>query len=263
MSTNDNCLTGETILQYLSRGLSFDMLALTEAHLADCELCEAAVEGIKLYMADHSGEMLSESILELKDRITRKIEETGSGRSGEETNERIDERVSKESWFASRKIWTTLGVAASILILIGIGTVINYMVRQRNLQIAQAEMMQKEEQKIDRTAVQYLPSPKDQIYNTVEESPAFPGGDEALSKFLAENISCPSNLDGSIQNTSLFVHFVVEEDGSVSNVKLVREMGNGCGEEAIRGIESMPRWKPGKQDGEAVRVGYILMLKFS
>ncbi|MBE0647242.1 MAG: energy transducer TonB [Bacteroidales bacterium] len=263
MSTIDNCLSGEIILQYLKGELSPDMLVLTEAHLADCELCEAAVEGIRMFLADHSEERLSSSMLELSNRIQERADREPSGRSKEMRIEGADENVPGENRFKTRRLWITLGVAASILILVGFGSVVSHMVRQRNLQIAQAEVQKREERKVDRTAVQYLPSPKDQIFNEVEESPAFPGGDEALIKFLAENISCPESPDGLTTNSSLFVHFVVEEDGSVSNVKLVREKGNGCGEEAIRGIESMPRWRPGKQDGATVRVGYILMLKFS
>lgn len=251
MSPTDNCLTQEMILGYLKKDLDPDELALTEAHLTHCELCEAAVEGIRLYLADHTGEMLSSTLFELRDRIS----------------ERKDPDISvitrEDRWFASRKMWTTIGIAASILILVGIGTAINYLIRQRNMEIAQAEIQQKGEPKKDRTEIQYLPSPKDQIFNDVEESPAFPGGDKALSKYLAEKISCPSNPAEPSNQTNLFVHFVVEEDGSISNVRLVREMGDGCAEEAIRGIESMPRWTPGKNGGETVRVGYILMLKFS
>ncbi|MFC2102050.1 energy transducer TonB [Bacteroidota bacterium] len=251
MSPNDSCLNQDMILRYLKKVLTPDEEALAEKHLSDCELCEAALEGVRIYLTDHSEERLDDTLLELRGRISERKEEE------------LEEIPGKERWFTSRSMWVTLGVAASILILVGIGSVINYMVRQRNLQIAQAEMQQKEELSIDHTAIQYLPFPEDKIFNKVEESPAFPGGDEALINFLADNISCPSSPDGSTQQSSLFVHFVVEEDGSVSNVKLVRGTSDGCGDEAIRGIESMPKWRPGKQAGETVRVGYILMLKFS
>jgi len=222
MSMNENCLTEEMILQYLHGDLSPDALASAEVHLAECELCGAAVEGIRYFMEDHSAKRLSMDLGELKNRILERSDREPSGRSKEMRNEGVVENIPEENRSKTRRLWITLGVAASILILAGIGTVINYMVRQRNLQIAQAELLQKKEDKVDRTAVQYLPSPKDQIFNNVEESPAFPGGDEALSKFLTENISCPSDRDDSMHQASLFVYFVVEEDGSVSNVRLVR-----------------------------------------
>lgn len=265
MKPTGNCLTEEVILGYLNRELDPEALAVVEEHMAQCELCEEAVEGTRLFLEDHSREELENSLLELQHRINTGAEKEPSWPgnitiyegSGTSAGNQEDRRP------GIRRLWTVVGVAASIVLLVGIGTVINYFVRQRNQAIALAEVKPKEEPKRDRTAVQYLPSPKEVIFNQVEESPAFPGGDEALSRFLAENITCSSNLSGVSTQSSLFVHFVVEEDGSISNVRLVGEMGNGCSDEAIRGIESMPKWIPGKQGGEAVRVGYILMLKFS
>jgi len=60
----------------------------------------------------------------------------------------------------------------------------------------------------------------------------------------------------------VFVNFVVEPDGSVSNVNVMRSLGGGCDEEAMRVVKSMPKWKPGKQRGKAVRVSYILPVNF-
>jgi|GEM_PF-1076150 len=263
MSPTDNCLTRENCLRYLKKEMDPEELTRAEAHMADCELCETAVKGIGFYLEDHSTERLESCLNELEERIRERKNVDDPGKAFRRTLPEYPEGQKESRGFVSRRMWTGIGIAASFLVLVGIGTVITYMVRQRNQEIAKAEMHQKEEQRKDRTAVQYLPSPNDLIFNEVEESPAFPGGDEAMSTFLAEKISCPSGPDGSPEQTSLFVHFVVEEDGSVTNVKLVREMGTGCADEVIRGIESMPKWIPGKQGGEAVRVGFILMLKFS
>jgi len=60
----------------------------------------------------------------------------------------------------------------------------------------------------------------------------------------------------------VFVNFVVEPDGSVSNVKVLRGIGGGCDEEAMRVVKTMPKWKPGKQRGKAVRVSYTLPVVF-
>ena len=60
----------------------------------------------------------------------------------------------------------------------------------------------------------------------------------------------------------VFSNFVVEPDGSVSNVKVMRGIGGGCDEEAVRVVKSMPKWKPGKQRGKAVRVSYNLPVNF-
>jgi protein TonB len=60
----------------------------------------------------------------------------------------------------------------------------------------------------------------------------------------------------------VFVGFIVEKDGSVSNVKVLRGIGGGCDEEAVRVIKGMPKWKPGKQDGKPVRVSYMMPIIF-
>lgn len=101
-----------------------------------------------------------------------------------------------------------------------------------------------------------------EIFTVVEESPAFPGGEEARIKFLQQNISYPQVAkEAGIQGT-VFVTFVVEVDGSVSDVRVLRGIGGGCDEEAIRVVKAMPKWAPGKQRARPVRVQFNMPIKF-
>jgi len=102
-----------------------------------------------------------------------------------------------------------------------------------------------------------------QIFMVVENAPAFPGGDESRMKFLVENIKYPQMArESGIQGT-VYVTFVVERSGAVTDVKILRGIGGGCDEEAIRVVQSMPKWEPGKQRGKPVRVQFNMPIKFT
>jgi TonB family protein len=100
------------------------------------------------------------------------------------------------------------------------------------------------------------------IFTVVEEMPAFKGGDEARIKYLNDNIRYPEIAQKEGIQGRVFVTFVVEEDGNLSDVKVLRGIGGGCDEETVRVIESMPKWKPGKQRGNAVRVQFNMPILF-
>jgi protein TonB len=103
---------------------------------------------------------------------------------------------------------------------------------------------------------------EEEIFVFVEDQPGFPGGDEARLNYLRQNIKYPEMAnENNIQGT-VHVTFVVEKDGSVSNVKVLRGIGGGCDEEAVRVIKSMPRWTPGKQRGRAVRAQFNMPIRF-
>lgn len=102
-----------------------------------------------------------------------------------------------------------------------------------------------------------------QIFMVVESMPEFPGGEPALYKYLADNIKYPQMAKESGIQGRVFVTFVVERDGRVTDVRVLRGIGGGCDEEAIRVVENMPKWTPGKQRGKAVRVQYNLPVKFT
>ncbi len=102
-----------------------------------------------------------------------------------------------------------------------------------------------------------------QIFTVVENEPEFPGGMEALYKYLAQNIKYPQLARENNITGKVYVTFVVEKDGSIANPKVLRDIGGGCGAEAIRVVKAMPKWNPGKQRGKAVRVQFNLPVNFN
>ncbi len=103
---------------------------------------------------------------------------------------------------------------------------------------------------------------KDGVYQIVEEMPKFPGGENALMDYVAKNVVYPKEAQEKGISGRVFVGFIVEKDGSVSEVKVLRGIGGGCDEESIRVVKAMPKWKPGKQDGKPVRVSYQMPINF-
>lgn len=101
-----------------------------------------------------------------------------------------------------------------------------------------------------------------EIFQIVEEMPSFPGGEQKLLEYVAKNTKYPQIARESGIQGRVFISFVVETDGSISNVKVLRGIGGGCDEEAVRVIKSLPKWKPGKQRGKAVRVSYQIPVMF-
>ena len=100
------------------------------------------------------------------------------------------------------------------------------------------------------------------VYKVVEKMPEFPGGNLAMNKFLAENIKYPQAAKSKGVQGVVYVAFIIEKDGSVSNVSVLRGVGSGCNEEAMRVVSSMPKWKPGEDKGKPVRVEFNLPIKF-
>lgn len=103
----------------------------------------------------------------------------------------------------------------------------------------------------------------DQVFVVVESMPEFPGGYEALMKYLQENLKYPALAKEMGIKGRVFLSFVVEKDGSVTDVRVLRGIGGGCDEEAIRVVESMPKWKQGLQRNQPVRVQFNLPIKFT
>ena len=102
----------------------------------------------------------------------------------------------------------------------------------------------------------------DEVFNLVEEMPEFPGGDEARTKFLNKNLKYPKLAREKDIEGTVYIEFIIEKDGSLSKIKVKRGIGGGCDEESLRVIKLMPKWKPGKQDGEEVRTQFVLPIKF-
>jgi len=102
-----------------------------------------------------------------------------------------------------------------------------------------------------------------EIFTVVEEQPGYPGGEEARISYLQQNIKYPEEAKELGIQGKVFVTFVVEVDGSITDVRVLRGIGGGCDEEAIRVVKSMPKWVPGKQRGVPVRVQFNLPIKFT
>ena len=114
----------------------------------------------------------------------------------------------------------------------------------------------------DNPAKDNMKPDKNGVYQIVEEMPVFPGGEQAMMDFVSKNVVYPKEAQEKGFSGRVFVGFIVEKDGSVSEVKVLRGIGGGCDEEAVRVINGMPKWKPGKMKGEPVRVSYMMPINF-
>lgn len=100
------------------------------------------------------------------------------------------------------------------------------------------------------------------IFQVVETMPSFPGGDAELFKFLSSDVKYPVNAQENGIQGRVICQFVVNKDGSIVDVEVVRSVDASLDKEAIRVIKSMPKWSPGKQRGKSVRVKYTLPVNF-
>lgn len=101
------------------------------------------------------------------------------------------------------------------------------------------------------------------IFIAVEVNPSFPGGEAAFGKFLQNHIRYPAVAKENNVQGRAFIQFVVERDGSLTDMKILRDPGSGLGEEAVRVLKSSPHWSPGIQNGKPVRVQYTVPVNFS
>lgn len=102
----------------------------------------------------------------------------------------------------------------------------------------------------------------DEVFVFVESQPEFPGGDSALFMFICMNLSYPAQARDNGLEGVVIVRFVVKKDGTIGNVKLVRDIGGGCGQAVVDMVKSMPRWKPATQSGKPVNCEFTLPVKF-
>ncbi len=111
------------------------------------------------------------------------------------------------------------------------------------------------------TVYDELKNSNEEIYVFADEFPTFPGGEEAMYDFINRNLQYPEGA-GCITGM-VVIRFVVEKDGSISNVSIAREIGGGCGKEAARVVKMMPKWDPAKINGKPVRLEFDLPIEFS
>lgn len=114
----------------------------------------------------------------------------------------------------------------------------------------------------DEPVKQAPPEVENKVFDVVEQMPSFPGGEGALMKYLSENIKYPVVAQENGVQGRVVVSFVVEKDGSITDVKVARSVDPSLDREATRVVKSMPHWIPGKQNGSAVRVKYNVPVSF-
>lgn len=102
----------------------------------------------------------------------------------------------------------------------------------------------------------------DEIFDIVEDQPSPPGGMGAFYKFVGKSMKYPNQARRMGIEGRVFVQFVVDKDGTLTDIKAVKGIGAGCDEEAVRVLKSAPKWKPGKQRGRPVKVRMILPITF-
>ena len=100
------------------------------------------------------------------------------------------------------------------------------------------------------------------VFDLVEQLPEFPGGVEAMMKFVTENVHYPESAFKSGTQGRVLVNFIIEADGSISNAHVLRKVSDDLDAEALRVTRAMPKWKPGMQDGKAVRVKFTMPFTF-
>ena len=133
----------------------------------------------------------------------------------------------------------------------------------------QESTIQSNEDKGQAVEIKYVPEvveeeevEEQQIFQVVEEMPEFPGGMAECLKFLAKNIKYPTIAQENGVQGRVIVQFVVNQDGSIVDPLVVRSVDPYLDKEALRVIKMMPKWKPGKQRGKAVRVKYTVPVTF-
>ena len=102
-----------------------------------------------------------------------------------------------------------------------------------------------------------------ELFTVVEQQPEFQGGMKALSQYLLHNLRYPTEAQKSKVEGRVFVQFVISETGEIQQLRVLKGIGSGCDEEAVRVVSQMPKWNPGKQNGTPVSVQYNLPIQFS
>ena len=101
-----------------------------------------------------------------------------------------------------------------------------------------------------------------QVFDVVEQMPEYPGGMQALFEYLSQNLKYPEDAKQQKVEGRVIAIFVVETDGSISNVEVVKPVFPSLDAEAVRVLSDMPKWKPGMQSGKVVRVKYTVPINF-
>jgi TonB family protein len=104
--------------------------------------------------------------------------------------------------------------------------------------------------------------PDEVVYQMVETMPKYPGGDEEMYKFISKHLKYPKKARNNEIEGKVFVQFMIDKEGNVTRAKVLKGIGYGCDEEALRVVNKMPKWKPGTQRGKPVPVMFTLPFNF-
>ena len=116
--------------------------------------------------------------------------------------------------------------------------------------------------KLDSETTKTVEKPEDKIYKMVEEMPEFPGGEDAMRAFVWNHLVYPEAALANKTEGFVVVDFIIHPDGSLSDVNVLRDIGDGCGDALKTAIEQMPNWTAGKEGGEAVKVQRNVPIEF-
>jgi len=131
-----------------------------------------------------------------------------------------------------------------------------------NLEIMDSEATKETKVEVAQIVTEEKEKVEEEIFVVVENMPEFPGGELALRKFIATAIKYPSIAQENGIQGKVFVNFVVDKDGSISNAKIARGVDPSIDKEALRVVMTLPKWKPGMQRGKNVRVSYTVPISF-
>lgn len=101
------------------------------------------------------------------------------------------------------------------------------------------------------------------VFDVVEQMPEYPGGIQALFEYLSQNVKYPADAENQKVEGRVIATFIVETDGTINNVEVVKPVFPSLDAEAIRVLSAMPKWTPGKQSGKEVRVKYTVPINFN
>lgn len=165
----------------------------------------------------------------------------------------------KSNWLAKLKVLLSAPIAIALTVFLSAFPLAQTIAREESTK--QQENVLPSQPKDDKQRPEPLTT--DTILVVVQKMPEFPGGDRAIMKYLRENINYPEKaMQKGIEGT-VYITFMVETDGRITDVKLLRGIGGGCDEEAVRVIENMPNWKPGEIRDEVSRVAFTMPIRFS
>jgi TonB family protein len=103
---------------------------------------------------------------------------------------------------------------------------------------------------------------REEPYTAVQEMPKFPGGESALLEHIFKNLKYPAQSQKSGMQGKVYIRITISEDGSVKDPTIMRSLDTYCDKEAIRVMNSLPKWNPGKQNGKSVPVYYVIPIEF-